>query len=230
MSNAASQSASSPTPAPAVPDILDHLIVAGPSLAGAIDYVEQVTGVRAQPSGVHPTGTANALIAFTVDGRRVPWYLEVIGPDPERTTDEPITTFGIAGRTQPAVATWAIHPEAPEATAEAGRREGVQYGPRTPLSRRTPTGDLLEWSLFRLGGEAPDPLTPFLIDWGATAHPGHSDLPTLELLSVHAEHPDPARLDRQLQAVGAPLQLRQTSGPAALVVTVTGLGGPIELR
>src|SRR5699024_8908953 len=69
-------------PAP-IPAQLDHVILAGPDLPEAISAVEQLTGVRAAPGGKHPTGTANALIAFTVGGRRVPHYLELIGPDPE---------------------------------------------------------------------------------------------------------------------------------------------------
>lgn len=58
-----------------IPAELDHVIYAGPDLPEAIDAVERLTGVRAAPGGTHPTGTANALIAFTVGGRRVPHYL-----------------------------------------------------------------------------------------------------------------------------------------------------------
>lgn len=216
----------------AVPAQLDHLVLAGPDLAEAVDRVEQLTGVRAAPGGRHPIGTANALIAFVHEGRRLPWYLEVIGPDPEQGVPaSEIETFAIKERTGPGVVTWAVHPADIGAVAHAGRAAGVPYGANAPLSRRTPSGELLEWSLIRLDQSAPDAdwHLPFLIDWGATAHPGLGDLPTLELLGLRAEHPSPESLASRLSALGIALEIRRAATPA-LVATVEGPGGPVELR
>ena len=51
---------------------LDHLVVAGATLAQAIEYVADLTGVAPRPGGQHTAmGTHNALVRL---GRRV--YLE----------------------------------------------------------------------------------------------------------------------------------------------------------
>ncbi|WP_147915350.1 VOC family protein [Ruania zhangjianzhongii] len=214
----------------AIPAALDHVIYAGPDLAEAIDAVENLTGVRAAPGGKHPTGTANALIAFTVGGRRLPHYLEVIGPDPEGDTPaSEIATFGISGRSEPAVATFAIHPADFEGTAERAAAAGVSLGEIRPLSRRTPAGELLEWRLTRGEDRDPDPAVPFLIDWGTTAQPGLADIPTLELLAFRIEHPDPAALAAKYGVLGLQVEVVPAE-QVAIVATLAGPDGPVELR
>ena len=57
---------------------LDHLVVAGATLAQAIEYVADLTGVAPRPGGQHTAmGTHNALVRL---GGRV--YLELIAIDP----------------------------------------------------------------------------------------------------------------------------------------------------
>mgnify|MGYP003429796684 CR=1 FL=1 len=57
---------------------LDHLVVAGATLAQAIEYVGDLTGVAPRPGGQHAAmGTHNALVRL---GERV--YLELIAIDP----------------------------------------------------------------------------------------------------------------------------------------------------
>jgi hypothetical protein len=48
---------------------------------------------------------------------------------------------------------------------------------------------------------------PFLIDWGATAHPAASPLPRLGLTSLTAVHPEPEALRRDLTALGVLLDV-----------------------
>lgn len=218
------------TTIPTVPAELDHVIFAGPDLAEAVTAVERLTGVRAAPGGKHPTGTANALIAFTRGGQRVPHYLEVIGPDPEGSTPaSEIAAFGIAGRSAPAVATFAIHPDDIDAVAARAAAAGVSLGEIRPLSRRTPTGELLEWRLTRGEGRDPDPAVPFLIDWGATAQPGLGDLPTVELLGLRVEHPEPEVLAAKYATLGIEVDVL-AADQVAIVARVQGPHGPVELR
>lgn len=213
-----------------IPAELDHVIYAGPDLPEAIDAVERLTGVRAAPGGTHPTGTANALIAFTVGGRRVPHYLEVIGPDPDGATPaSEIATFGIEDRSEPAVATFAIHPADFDGTAQRAAAAGVSLGEVRPLSRRTPAGELLQWRLTRGASRDPDPAVPFLIDWGSTAQPGLGEIPTVELLSLRIEHPDPAVLAGKYGVLGLAVELVPAS-QVAIVATLAGPDGPVELR
>ena len=207
---------------------LDHLVFAGPDLQAAIDHVERLTGVRAEPSGRHPIGTANALIAFTVDGRRAPHYLEVIGPDEGRVASD-IPKFGIDRLTGPELVTYAIHPDDLDTTLAEATAAGLDLGQASPLSRRKPDGTLLEWRIS-LAEVDTGAVIPFLIDWGSTEQPGLSDLPTLELLSVALETPEPDATAAHLAVLGVPFAV--TEGPRqAVVATVRTLSGDVvELR
>src|SRR5699024_8377689 len=106
-----------------------------------------------------------------------------VGPKAGETPAGQISTFGIADRTEPGVATFAVHPDDFDATAARAAEAGVHLGEIRPLSRRTPGGELLQWRLTRGEGRDPDPSVPFLIDWGTAAQPGLGSIPTLELLS-----------------------------------------------
>lgn len=183
-----------------IPTLLDHVVIAGPHLAGLVDWFAERTGVVAAPGGAHPTGTANALVALTVDGRRGPQYIELIGPDPARDGDELPETFGIATLTEPRVQAYAVHPADIEATVAQARAHGYDPGEVSDLSRRTPDGTLLEWRLTRGEGRRLD--VPFLIDWGSTPQPGLSDIPSIELVSFTRREPDPEPVREILASLG----------------------------
>ena len=161
------------------PTALDHIVIAGPDLAGLVAWFRERTGIDAPAGGRHPTGTANHLVALTVDGARGPHYIELIGPDPEAGAVP--TTFGIDRLSEPTVVGFAIHPDDIEAVSQRARAAGVETGPVEALSRPTPDGGLLEWTLTR-GGDNAGPV-PFLIDWGASPQPGLGALPTIELVT-----------------------------------------------
>ena len=183
-----------------IPRLLDHIVIAGPDLDELVRWFAQLTGVTAAPGGVHPTGTANALVALTVDGERGPQYIELIGPDPDRSGPGLPTTFGIDGLTAPSVQTYAVHPEDIDRTVADARERGYDPGDVHDLSRRKPDGELLEWRLTRGEGRRLD--VPFLIDWGTTQQPGLSDIPAIELVSFERVEPEPAGLRQIVNALG----------------------------
>ncbi|MFC0675364.1 VOC family protein [Brachybacterium hainanense] len=184
-----------------IPALLDHIVIAGPDLAEVIRWFEERTGVRAAPGGVHPTGTANALVALSIGGRRGPQYIELIGPDPDRPDPALPQAFGIPRLTEPTLVTYAVHPADLDAVLARARAEGYDPGDVQDLSRRAPSGELLRWRLSR-APEPRRPEVPFLIDWGATAHPGLGDLPVIELLSFTRAEPDPEALHLLTDALG----------------------------
>ena len=183
-----------------IPTLLDHIVIAGPDLQDLVDWFAERTGVVAAPGGAHPTGTANALVALTIDGARGPQYIELIGPNPRRSEPELPATFGISGLREPRVQAYAVHLDDIEATVAAARARGYDPGDVSDLSRRTPDGTLLQWRLTR--GENRRLDVPFLIDWGATAQPGLGDIPTIELVSFVRVESDPEPLQRVLDAYG----------------------------
>lgn len=201
-----------------VPAALDHVVLAGPDLAATIDEVERRTGVRAAAGGRHPSGTANALIAFTRGGRRARQYLELIGPDADAGwTAADVDRFGIDGLARPTVASFAIAPDDLGATVARARSTGAAVGDVVPLSRRTPDGRELAWRLALPEDGRP----PFLIDWGGTAHPALDDIPLLELLSVRRLTPDVPAETARLEALGVPVG----AGADALEVAASDVEG-----
>lgn len=212
----------------AVARLLDHVVIAGPDLAELVAWFADRTGVTAAPGGAHPRGTANALIAFTVAGRRGPHYLELIGPDPAATIQP--DTFGIGGLDRPTIVTYAVHPDGIDQVVAASRGAGYDPGDVADLSRRTPDGTLLEWRLARREDRFD---VPFLIDWGDTAHPGLADLPTLELRAWQRIQPEPEPTRAAVRALGLePADVAEliTGEPARYRLVVTGAGGePVEL-
>lgn len=211
----------------AFPETLDHVVLAAPSLDEAVVLVEERTGIRAKPGGRHPTGTANALIAFTVDGGRSRHYLELIGPDAESgVAQEDVETFGIRHLTGPRVAAYALHPDDIDADAAAAEAAGFDLGDVSPYSRTTPTGDLLEWRLtLPPSGQSPE--IPFLIDWGSTPHPALQDLPLLELQRFTIRHPHPERVRTLLGAISADIAIERADEPG-LELVVRGLRGEVS--
>lgn len=210
---------------------LDHLVFAGPDLAAAVAHVAALTGVTAAQGGRHAIGTANALIAFTVGGARGSHYLEIIGPDPEgERSAAQIAAFGIDSISGPTLSTYCVHPvrgSIADAAANA-RIAGLTLGEVSAQSRTKPDGSVLAWS-FTAPPSAVSPIVPFVIDWGTTAHPGLSDLPTLELVALSGVHPSPGVLQAQLALLGVELSIVKGDEPA-LIATVRGPLGEAELR
>jgi hypothetical protein len=212
----------------AIPTLLDHVVIAGPDLAALVAWFAERTGVQAEPGGVHPTGTANALVALTVDGARGSRYLELIGPDPSRADSAVPTRFGIAALTAPRVVTYAIHPAGIEQVAAAARGRGHDPGPVSELSRRTTGGEVLRWHLTHPRPEHPD--VPFLIDWGDTPNPGDTVVPTVELVGftqTARAGSQTAAARRALGLPGSALALLATGPEDAYELTVGRADGRV---
>lgn len=202
--------------------LLDHLVYAVPDLLAGVDAFAGLTGVRPVAGGSHPGGTANYLVRFGPTA-----YLEIIGPDPEASVRP--RAFGLETLREPRLAAWAVHPDDIDKTVRQARDLGYDPGDVQPLSRRTPSGELLEWRLTRRADPSAVGSVPFLIDWGNTAHPAASDLPLLSLTSFSAVHPDPDGLRRDLAALDVRLDV--SPGPeVALRAVIDTPRGPVTLR
>lgn len=70
-------------------------------------------------------------------------------------------------------------------------------------------------------------VVPFLIDWGATAHPSAS-LPQVALCAFEAVHPDPAVTSARLGALAVDLTVRPGLRPG-LIATLDGPNGTLTL-
>lgn len=202
---------------------LDHLVVTAPNLKSGVQWVRDALGVTAELGGKHPRmGTHNCLLRL---GERT--YLEVISPDPNAPEPDRPRWFAL-DRMKPGasacLATWVARTGNIEQAAAAADES---LGAIEPMER----GDL-QWlitvpenGLLALGGVA-----PILIEWRTLEHPAAGLRESgCELLQLDLYHPQPARVERILQAIGMDgRKLRlQSSGERAprLVATVQTPGG-----
>ena len=145
---------------------LDHVVVAAPDLARAMEAFADATGCQPKEGGSHQgLGTKNALVSFGATS-----YLEIIAPDPLQHLDG---TFGAVLSTlaEPEPLHWAIRSNDLASVAQNARDIGFEPGPIRDTARVQPDGTRLEWQLLGLTGHALGGLVPFYIDWLECPHP-----------------------------------------------------------
>lgn len=212
----------------AFPSFLDHVVIAGPSLPEVIERFAELTGVTAQQGGQHDIGTENALIRLTVPGEPDTRYLELIGLAPSRNTPADRDVFGVNGRADIGVAAYCVRPDSLEAHAARLLAAGIEPNQVGEQSRRTPSGDLLEWRLISPEPGVATNLEPFSIDWLTSQHPASATTPAVELLGLSGRHPDPAAILARLGAAGIDLDVAFGEDPA-LVLRLGTPRGEVEL-
>jgi hypothetical protein len=204
---------------------LDHLVYAVPDLDAAAAAFTATTGVAPAPGGRHlGRGTRNLLVGLGPTS-----YLEIIGPDPEHPAEAgAVVPFGVDALTSPRLVTWAAHPADIDTAVAAAGAAGADLGEVAPMSRRTPDGTLLSWRLAAPHPAPFDGVTPFLIDWGTSAHPAAAPgLPALGLRGMRATHLDPSGLRGVLDALG--MELVVEAGAPGLAALLDTPRGPVIL-
>ena len=188
----------------------DHLIVAATSIELGADWIASKLGARPQPGGRHVTmGTHNALLRL---GPRV--YLEIIAIDPGSRAptrarwfdlDEPRMRATLAEG--PALIHWVVRSRDIEADA---LRCPEALGAITPMQR----GDLAWRLTIPDDGHLPARgVVPTLIEWSDNRHPTDR-MPDagLEIVTLAAEHPDPAPVRAALGALALSDTLKVSYG------------------
>jgi len=204
---------------------LDHLVVAGVTLAQAIEYFADLTGVAPRPGGQHlAVGTHNALVHL---GDKT--YLELIAIDPTlpkparpRWFDLDDTAMQVALAERPRLVSWLARTSDIERTVA---KAGYAAGPIHPMSR----GDF-RWRITipADGRRAGDGVLPGLIQWDVEKHPADG-LPNdgVSLIELAASHPDPQSIRKALASVGLQDAMRVSFGSparlAAMLRTPRGL-------
>ncbi len=201
----------------------DHLVYVVPDLELGTARMESRLGVRFTPGGVHPgLGTRNTLLRV---GPRT--YLEVLGPDPDQPRPSQGLWMGAGGPVDSRLATWCVRGSNLREIATARANGRRLLGPVRSMSRATPDGGRLHWTLTMPLSPLPrGGLVPFLIDWGDTAHPCEG-LPDqgVRLTALRGRHPDPGAVKADLSALGVALPVER--GAAGLRAELTTPEGAI---
>jgi len=199
---------------------IDHIVYGASDLAAAVEELAELLGVHAATGGRHVgRGTHNALLDLGGGA-----YLEIIALDPEQPRPAGPLPFALDRVHLPRLVGWASRATDIDRRVTAARERGYDPGDVQAMSRRRPDGLLLEWRLTR---HVPDPdrlVVPFLIDWGGSPHPSESVPRGVRLAELRAEHPEPAGVRADLEALGVPLRVDEGPEPALLAALDTPRG------
>ncbi len=205
--------------------VVDHLVVAVPDLAVAIDEVEATIGVRPEFGGAHEgLGTHNALLSFG------PCYLELIAADPAQPDAPSPRPFDVERFDAPTLVTFAVHPDAGSSMDEvlaAARAAGHDPGDPIDMHRVRPDGERLDWRLTLPPAVGLNQI-PFVIDWGTTTSPADSAPSGVDLEAFEILGPDAAARSA-LAALDVDAPLIEAAAPG-LFARLTGPTGSLEYR
>lgn len=206
-----------------IPDV-DHLVYAVPDLVDGMAVIEQLLGCDVVLGGRHENwGTRNALVSLGEN-----CYLEIIGPDPESSIDGQPTLFGIDALKEPRLATWAAQGDDLDLTIERAASAGIDLGAVFSGSRELPDGSMLSWRLTDPFADRIDGVVPFFIDWGDSPHPAAMLPRVCELSGLEIAHPDAARAESALHALGVPVDV-VSHRTVAITATIRSPNGMVSL-
>ena len=137
--------------------------------------------------------------------------------------------FGIDDLKAPRLIGWVAKSRELEAVSAKAAALGIPLGAVIPGSRKRPDGVVLSWRYTDPNTVAADRLVPYFIDWGSSPHPSATAARGATLVQLRAEHPDAARVQKMLDALGLSLHVDKGSAPA-LIATIDGPRGRVELR
>lgn len=150
--------------------IVDHLVIAAPTLKSGSEYLSAQFGRQPTMGGSHPRqGTQNALLALEDN-----CYLEVLAPDPLQGST-PLSEY-VSELESPALLWWAVRTESLNPIAAQLQQLGLPIAAQLDGSRILPQGaGSLQWSLLIPGGSPDGNATPFFISWPSLAkHPSRA--------------------------------------------------------
>lgn len=191
----------------------DHLVVGIRSLSEGVAQFARLTGVTAAAGGVHPRrGTENALVSLGTGE-----YVEIIAPQPKADLSENDARLRTLDRMT--IVAWAVAVDNADAAIEVLHAAGFKTTAPQQGSRVAPSGERLEWEVFKLS-DATIAGAPFFIEWSSTTtHPSLTAPSGCVRERFRIQAPAPERLSAVLKALGVTVTV--TSGALAIEAVVT---------
>jgi len=201
---------------------IDHIAVAGATLAEATDAVESALGVALQPGGQHDLFATHNRLLGLANG----FYIEAIAIDPSAPTPARPRWFDLDDFTGPARLTnWICRTDNMAATLP-----NLPAGVGTPVALQR--GDLRWQMAVPADGKLPyDNLFPALIEWQGSLHPGAMLAPSdCVLRRMVVAHPQADALARALAPFLEDARVVFEPGSPALMAEITTPHGVRVLR
>lgn len=142
---------------------LDHVILVINDLEKGVQQFEDLTGVKPVFGGIHPHSfTQNAIVSLENNS-----YIEIMAP---RDDIDSIPNW-IINKEKLYPMRWAISTTNIKSTQNILSQHNISFSESRNGSRKTPNGDTLKWSSFRMQNTNARRL-PFFISWNKTSiHP-----------------------------------------------------------
>ena len=198
---------------------LDHVIWAVPDLDQAVLQFEELSGVKPKYGGSHPgRGTRNNVVSA---GELT--YLEIIAPDPSQLpfdpVKEPVKAFAnvINHLNKPEVDMFVFSTDDLEHVALVGKKLGFEVVGPIKGSRKTPDGELVEWTHVDFIGHDFGQYIPFAINWGNTVHPSVTSPKGAVITGITVKHPRYKKLRMIYDKLGIPAKVIKGDIPAIIV-------------
>lgn len=198
---------------------LDHILWGAPDLDAGCAAFEGLTGVTPMIGGSHPgLGTRNALVSLGPG-----LYLEIIAPDPAQSLAGNLGGR-IAAMAEPGVIAFALRDHDLAALASAARAAGIAADGPHAMSRLTPTGETISWSILHFAHPVFEGAPHFALDWGATAHPSVRAPGGCALADFAALRPAPETLRSLYGALRCPVSVQTAPGSGFCCALTTPRG------
>jgi hypothetical protein len=192
----------------------DHLVVGIRSLAEGIGQFKRLVGVEPAAGGIHPgRGTENALASLGPGE-----YLEIIAPQGDARLSDADAKLRELDRLT--IVAWAVAVDNADTARETLKAAGFATTVPQHGSRITPSGDRLDWEVFRLS-DAKIGGAPFFIEWSETTkHPSKSAPSGCARERFRIQTSASDRLSKVLKAVGL-TGVTVTNGAHAIEAVIT---------
>lgn len=187
---------------------IDHIVYAVPNLAEAINWFENISGVRPTIGGKHANqGTKNALVNLG-DG----CYLELITVDDENTHINAPRWMGVDLLDGPSkTSRWSLKSDELERDSQIIKAYNPEMGVIHQGQRKTTSGQLLSWQMTLPLAQPQVELVPFMTDWQySDFHPTDKMEEQCQLIALHLYHPHPAAIQPTIDALGLDMKVEKS--------------------
>lgn len=204
---------------------IDHIVYTVPNLEAAMDWFEEISGIRPAFGGYHTTqGTKNAVVNL---GNKC--YLEILAADATNQAVKPPRWMGVDCLEIPQFTRWSLKSTNLPKDSAILKRYDAKMGRIESGRRKMTNGNLLTWQMIMPLATPQIAIMPFMTDWqNSEVHPTDTMPNQCELISMHFTHPTPNLLLPSFKDLAIDLDIVQQENKS-IKAKIRGLKGIIKI-